>query len=545
MKKILSLVLALVMILGLAACNKTPDPDPSQPAGSQGESQPGSEAPKPTEKPKTYVEEISVSMTAPDTRDPMRIMNQASDTCFKMIYNQLVFWNFDTNQLEGELASSWEISSDGLEYTFHLRDDVTFSNGQPFEADDVVYTFKDRAGEVITSGGSYQIGDLMNILADIVAVDQHTVKMTLSEPNADIIIRLFLQPYSIYNREACEADPDNGYLIGTNGWVWAEFTPAESASFTKYENSWVWKDHPTHTKKVNFKKYLEVGSRAAALEAGEIVAAGLDSINASILPEGKFKTDTFAAETLCYAFFNMKRGIAKDDVNLRKAIAHAYDRNDVNDAVYEGDATLTNTLWGKSQFGLYNDVEDKLEYDPDLARDYLKKSSHPDGNFTFVLWCHNKWDDAGIVMQDQIMKTLGCKVELVSVDTSRLNAAVKRIMNNEDIPEDYYDMCVYNISLNPTGNRFAYTTNLKSTTNRAFFYNAEMDELYKKAVTLTDDKERSEVYKRIQIIMNEELAYVPWMYEAASMSYDVRVTGVIWSPDTKFDYSHIEMTNEY
>lgn len=543
MKKILSLMLALVMILGLAACNKTPDP--TTPAGTDPVQSGEATKPTETEKPKTYVEELTVSMTAPDTRDPMRIMNNASDTCFKMIYNQLVFWNFDTNTLDPELATKWEVSADGLEYTFWLRDDVTFSNGQPFEADDVVYTFKDRATEVVKAGGSYQIGDLTNILSDVVEIDKYTVKLILSEPNADIIIRLYLQPYSIFNREACEADPENGYQIGTNGWVWAEYTPAESASFTKFEGSWVWKDHPTHTKKINFKKYAEVGARAAALEAGEIVAGGLDSINAGILPEGKFQTEVFAAETLCYAFFNMKRGIAKDDVNLRKAIAHAYDRNEINEAMYEGDATLTNTLWGKSQVGLYTDVEDKMEYDPDLAKDYLKKSSYPDGNFTFVLWVHNKWDDAGLVMQDQIMKTLGCEVKLVSVDTSRLNAAVKRIMNNEDLPEDYYDMCVYNISLNPTGNRFAYTTNLKSTTNRAFFYNAEMEELYKKAVTLTNDAERQEVYKRIQIIMNEQLAYLPWMYETATQTWDVRLTGYIWSPDTKYDYSHIEMTNEY
>ncbi len=542
MKKTLSLVLALIMIVGLAACNK-PEPTPSQ--GSD-PAQSG-EATKPTEKPKTYVKDLSISWSAPETRNPQRLSNNYADPCYKMVYNQLVYWNFETNKLEPELATSWEISDDGLEYIFHLRDDVTFSNGEPFEADDVVYTYKERVAAVLAEEGVIILADLTNVMEDIVAVDKTTVKLTLKSPNADTLLRMYVMSYSIFNREACEADPTDGYLIGTNGWMWKDYSPGELASFKKYTDSWVWKVYgETHTETVTFRRYAEEGAQVAAMELNEIcVIVGLSSINAKLLPEDKFKTEFLSCESLAYSFFNMKRGIAKDDVNLRKAIAHAFDRNDINEAVYEGGAVLTNTLWGKSQFGLYTDVEDKLQYDPELAREYLKKSSYPDGNFTFTLWVHNKWDDAAIVMQSQIQEALGCKVNIVSVDSTRVSATVKRIMADEDTAEDQYDMLVYNISLNPTGNRFAYTTNLSSATNRAFFYNAEMDELYKKAAAMSKDADRIEAYKRIQIIMNEQLAYVPLMYEVDRYTYDVRVSGVIWSPDYKMDYSRIEMTNEY
>ncbi len=546
MKKILSLLLVLIMIFGLTACGEkqeTTEPVGSNPSG-QTNAPDQTKAPEPA---KTYVKELKIGSGAPDQMDPQKLMNNASDTVYKMIYNQLVIWNFAERRLDPELATSWDISDDGLEYTFHLRDDVTFSNGQKFEADDVVFTFKERAKAVESEGGSYQLSDLTKVLADVVAVDATTVKLILKQPNADIIYRLFLQPYSIFNREACEADPEKGHWIGTNGWILTEFIPTERSSFEKYTDSWVWKvNGATATEKVTFITYKEEGTKVAALENGEICATfGLSSLNASILPEDKFVTETHSTEGLCYMFFNMKRGVAKDDVNLRKAIAYAINLDDINEAIYDGDSERAITLWGKNQFGYYDQFDEIVEYNPAKAKEYLAKSTYPDGDFTFKLWVPTKWEASGVLIQKMLQDTLGCKVDVEVVDTSRLNGTVKKVMADEDGPEDYYDACVYNISLNPTGSRFAFTVNLKSTTNRAYFFDQQISDWYATVLSMPKDEDRLEVYKNIQIRMNELLAYFPWFYEANSHTQDIRVTGIQWSPDTKHDYSLIQMTNEY
>ena len=546
MKKILSLLLVLVMILGMTACGNNTDPTQApgtNPAG-QTNAPDQTQAPDPS---KTYVKELKVGVAAPDQMDPQKLMNNASDTVYKMIYNQLVVWNFAERKLEPELATSWDIRNDGLEYTFHLRDDVTFSNGQKFEADDVVFTFKERAKAVEAEGGSYQLSDLTKILSDVVAVDEHTVKLILKEPNADILYRIYLQPYSIFNREACEADAEKGHWVGTNGWVLKEFIPSEKSSFEKYADSWVWKvNGPTQTEKVSFITYKEEGTKVAAMESGDICAtSGLSTINAAILDESKFKTETFSTETLNYMFFNMKRGIAKDDANLRKAIAFAINLDEINEAIYEGDAERAVTMWGKNQFGYFDGFDEIVEYNPAKAKEYLAKSTYPDGNFTFKLWVHSKWEASGVLIQSMLQKTLGCKVDVEVVDTSRLNGTVKKVMADEDGPEDYYDACVYNISLNPTGNRFAFTVNLKSTTNRAYFFDQQISDWYSTVLAMPKDEDRQEVYKNIAIRMNELLPYFPWFYESDSHTQDVRVSGIQWSPDTKHDYSLIQMTNEY
>ena len=545
MKKLLSLVLALIMILGLTACGEK-TPDPTQPAGTNASGQ--TNAPVETQAPaKTYVKELKVGVAAPDQMDPQKLMNNASDTVYKMIYNQLVVWNFAERKLEPELATRWEISEDGKEYTFYLRDDVTFSNGQKLEADDVVFTFKERAKAVEAEGGSYQLSDLTKILEDVVAVDATTVKLILKQPNADIIYRLYLQPYSIFNREACEADAEKGHWIGTNGWKLEEFIPSEKSSFTKYADSWVWKvNGATATEKVTFITYKEEGTKVAALENEEICASsGITTISASVLPEDKFVTETFSTETLNYFFFNMKRGIAKDDVNLRKAIAFAINLNDINAAIYDGNAERAVTMWGKNQFDYFDGFDEIVEYNTAKAKEYLAKSTYPTGNFTLKLWVHTKWEASGVLMQKMLQDTLGCKVDVEVVDTSRLNGTVKKVMADEDGPEDYYDACVYNISLNPTGNRFAFTVNLKSTTNRAYFFDQQIKDWYDTVLAMPKDEDRLEVYKQIQIRMNDLLPYFPWFYESDSHTQNVRVSGIQWSPDTKHDYSLIQMTNEY
>ena len=86
---------------------------------------------------------------------------------------------------------------------------------------------------------------------------------------------------------------------------------------------------------------------------------------------------------------------------------------------------------------------------------------------------------------------------------------------------------------------------LKSTTNRGYFFDQQISDWYGSVLAMPKDEDRIEIYKQIQIRMNDLLPYFPWFYEADSHTQDVRVTGIQWSPDTKHDYSLIQMTNEY
>ena len=115
----------------------------------------------------------------PDNLDPW--LSAASDTeaVFHNVFEGLVLFD-ETGALIPGLAESWDISDDGLTYTFHLRDDVTFHNGKAFSAEDVVYTYESLSG----LGGEEALSSKFKNLTSVEAVDDYTVTMTLAEADA-------------------------------------------------------------------------------------------------------------------------------------------------------------------------------------------------------------------------------------------------------------------------------------------------------------------------------------------------------------------------
>ena len=115
----------------------------------------------------------------PDNLDPW--LSAASDTeaVFHNVFEGLVLFD-ETGDLVPGLAESWEISEDGLTYTFYLRDDVTFHNGKAFTAEDVVYTYETLSG----LGGGEPLSSKFTTLTSVEAPDDYTVEMTISEADA-------------------------------------------------------------------------------------------------------------------------------------------------------------------------------------------------------------------------------------------------------------------------------------------------------------------------------------------------------------------------
>ena len=252
MKRTISLMLALLLIVGLMACGGTGTTSQAPSGSSSGGMTDIKDVETDTkvDETKTYKKDIKVALIGGlAVFNPQARMDNVHDTCYKMTYNQLVNLNYETASMEAELAESWEVESSSS-YLFKLRKGVKFSNGEEFTADDVVFTFTELP---FLTNEYNNATAVINEIEKVTAVDEYTVRFELNKPDADFLNRMYLQPYSIFNREACEADLTNGIRVGTNGWIVTDFVAGDHISYKRFDESWVWEDggmNPTETEEL-------------------------------------------------------------------------------------------------------------------------------------------------------------------------------------------------------------------------------------------------------------------------------------------------------
>jgi len=534
MKKTLALILALVMVMALVACggggsttSSTGSSSGTKSAIDAAGANEGNAGQPDIKDDVTYKKELVVGMSGKTTTmDPQVVSNLHHDTLFKMTHNSLVNYNWNTKVIEPELAKEWSVSDDGLTWTFKLRDDVVFHNGEKLEADDVVFTFE-RGKETGVSGKTTYVQ-----IVELKAVDATTVEMKLEAPNADWLFMMMYPNASILNREAVEKDALAGAEIGTGGWKVESWENGADAVVTRFDESWVWIENKlTPTEKVTFATMTEASARAVATQTGEVDFNNtVDLIDIPVLEKDtNLETITMSVDTIYFLGYNNEVG-ACTDINLRKAIGYAVDPQEILDAYFEGYGDLCKSLWGPNQFGLYTDYSDPLETNLDKAKEFLAKSNYKGETLKFVTLA--QWSDMGALVQAQLLKA-GIKCEISTVDSQGLNAVCKA---------KEYDFFLYNKSCGPHGDQFRTLMTYGHNTNRAHFNSPRVMELLDLALSENDEAKRLEMYKEIQQITHDELPYRPLFYGTAGYAWGKNCTGIVWCGDNKHDYTFIVCT---
>ncbi|MDP7281661.1 MAG: ABC transporter substrate-binding protein, partial [Candidatus Poribacteria bacterium] len=123
---------------------------------------------------------------SPENLDPANSQNSTVDQLMLGMYDTLVQFSAGETTVSPRLASDWSASADGLTHTFNLRKGVTFHDGSALTADDVVWSMNRHIAE----GSPSSIGAFFTLVKEWKAVDKHTVKLTLSSPDADMPFKL-------------------------------------------------------------------------------------------------------------------------------------------------------------------------------------------------------------------------------------------------------------------------------------------------------------------------------------------------------------------
>ena len=457
------------------------------------------------------------------TGDPQAINNLQHNRLFKCSHNTLVSYNTAEAKYEPELATSWEWSPDLLTLTLKLRDDVTFQNGEKFTAKDVEYSYK-RIMEMNSTASSKFVG----VLDHVEVVDDYTVKLVLVKPNVDWLDTLALPLASIVNQKAIEADELKGPWIGTGMWIITDLEEGDFVHMVKNDNYW---GEKTATRELTLRYISESSARLIALQNGEVdVCIGPASTEKSyVLEDPNLELIEIPSATCCYFAFNTSKGPGSDE-NLRLALAHCINYDDVILGASSGEGTRAITNWGPITYGYYDGFGD-YTYDLELAKQYLAKSAYK--TLTISVKDSARLRAAQIIQANA--KEIGLTINIEELEAAALTA--KSAFKTAE-----HESMIYTLGWNSYGDDASRAYGKGSNTNKATLSDDRVMELLELGRSCTDDTQRKQYYAEIQTLNHEHAWYLPLFYTELSVAINKGVSGVIWEGHQSHDYSRIEVS---
>ncbi len=266
-----------------------------------------------------------------------------------------------------ELAESWEASQKADTWTFRLRQDVTFHNGKPLTADDVLASFNHHRGEDTKSAGK----SLLKPVTDIRKVDNRTVVFELESGNADFPYVASEYFFVIFPAKDGKLDWQSG--VATGGYKLTEFEPGVRYVGERYPN--YWKEGRAHFDRVEQVPLSDQTARTNALLTGQVDCInGVDLGTVNLLKQ-KPGINVNAVTGTQHFTFPMFTDVAPfNDVNVRLALKHAINREQLVKILLAGYGQVGNDSPITPANRYFNTEMKQHSYDPDKARHYLKKA---------------------------------------------------------------------------------------------------------------------------------------------------------------------------
>lgn len=499
---------------------------------------------------------IITTISDPKTFNPIVSRETSSTDIIGRIFDSMVGRNNETQEVVPSLAKSWDMSEDGLVWTFHLRKGVVWSDGQPFTADDVMFTFNDV---IYNPSIPTDISDILRVDGKpfkVEKVDDYTVKAILPDVYAPFL--LFFGGVAIIPKHVLEPYVESGEFESAFGINWSpeeivatgpflieKFVSGEKTVLRR--NPYYWKidtegNRLPYLNRLIFVVVRNLEAQLLKFQAGECDALEARARDYSILKDGETKGnytlyDLGPSMGQNFFWFNLNTEKGANgkpyvdpvkqkwftNVNFRKAVAYAVDRKGIISTAFNGLAvpqwgpeTSANKLW-------YNSNRMKYEYDLDKSREILRKEGFADRNgdgliedkdgnaveFVMITNSGNETREAiGNIVKDDLAK-IGIKVHLALID---FNTLITKIDETYD-----YEACLLGLTSgdpDPASGMSVWLSNgrmhqwFPRQEKPATEWEAKVDSLMKLQLKTLDRKERKKLYDEVQYIISDELPYV-------------------------------------
>lgn len=484
-------------------------------------------------------EEVLVVGLAEETDflDPARGFTPDGSIVLRATYDTLVtFPDADASEILPSLATDWEISDDGLVYTFNLRDDATFANGQPLTAADVVFSYQRLQN--VQGNPSF----LAAPIASVVAVDDLTVEITINEARPDFLATLCNTAFSITNmaavveaggtdaEDAAEADTADEFLnsnsVGTGPYVLTTWEQQDQAVLERNEN--YWGDAPFFDR-VIIVNIPEAATQKVALESGDIdIAIDLTAEQLADL-EGNEAFEVYVGPGKDTHFLLMNQdpeiGGPMSDPNVQLAVRLALDYEGYKE-LWGGVIPGTNLTVGLA--GAYGEAN-AMQRDLDRARELMTEAGYGDG-FEVGL-SYPDFTNEGVDLNINAQKIQADLAEIginVVLNPGEVQVALETYRSGQDQfsywfwgPDILDPLDV--LSFLPGGKVGGERANWSD--DRAA---AEILELRDAATVESDPEARLELFFAIQEYLQANGPWAPFILPPSKKAYSADIEGFLW-----------------
>ena len=522
-KRILALLLALACVLGMAACGgqntdteaENAAEETTEATDSAAEESDGAEETAEAVDPDAEIVLAGYRNLAPGEKDGYY--------CSKILYVWEPLVTQDENAAPVPcLAESWEMSENGTQWTFYLRQGVKFHDGSDFNADAVIANF-DRMKMGVKSSSFYplDIDSHYPNLESYEKVDDYTIRLTFSQPAPTQLYNMVNFGSAIYSPNCFDENGDfNGICIGTGPFKITENKLDEYVLLERFDDYW---GEAAKAKTIRVRVIPDADTRFSALKSGEIMGViDLNAIPTSLAVElegdDNFALTTTKSTMIRFLCLNGTQ-FPFNDVRMRQAVSLALQRSVITEDLYDGFGTpTTNILNYSTPFYKEFPVEEDMEKAKELAAEVLG-----DERVT-VTYLYNGSEAAQKGEAELIaswLSEIGIDCELMPMEMTNM----KEQMKTGDYGIARMQQGLSNSEPSTIFRRFMLTSGDQNQNYSLGYHSDEVDALMAEAESALDMDVRTECYNRIQEISTQEFPVVPLFNDVTLMAYNTKLTG--------------------
>ncbi|WP_028389735.1 ABC transporter substrate-binding protein [Bacillus cihuensis] len=425
--------------------------------------------------------------------------------------------------LKPQLAKSWDISEDGLTYTFHLREGVKFHDGTVFNAEAVEFNIRrswDQQFEYYDQISASKMALTYQSLKDINIVDEYTIQLILKEPFSPLLRMLAQGSWGtglILSPTALKRWGNDGYgehPTGTGPFKFVERIRGEKIEIARFNDYW---GDKAHVDKVIFRPIPDAVARVTALETGEVdIISSPFPDSVAQLKEKGFNIGEGDIPEVFYFSFNFNNPYFKDQ-KIRQAFIHAIDRVGLTKNLLKDTASPAYGIQSPGNEA-YDPAFQDYTYDPNEAKALLKEAGYPDG-FTTTLQTYAGTEAVAEWVQRDLAK-VGIKLNIETYEwnsyLSEWGAGMKEEVGLNSMSWGFVTpYWLYIVAHSESGS------------NVGKYHNPSFDEAVNSGIHEVNPEKAIEYWKKANEIVSENAAVVPLSNNRTPYAFGKNVEGFV------------------